>query len=224
MARVTIDLEPLANLYLDGSDMVKSVVKNALACEIAGADSVIFGLGKELDQRRRKAASLLIDSLDIGLALRTGCETRSLEVIKDLKPAMALMKYSQDKKEALGAAITNLQVENILAALEIPLDIDQVKEAARLKCDYLVLNCEPYCSAKTINAQLDELSKISKLATLAGRLSMGIIVAGDFTAIQLSKLNGAGPIEEYVMGLPFFSNSLIHGYSKALQILKYALS
>ncbi|HBC47517.1 MAG TPA: hypothetical protein DEO84_12505 [candidate division Zixibacteria bacterium] len=223
MARVTIDLEPLANLYSDGSDMVKSVVKNALACEIAGADCVIFGLGKELDQRRRKAASLMIESLDIAVALRSACEARSLEIIKDLKPSMALMKYSQDKKEALGAAITNLQVENILVALEIPLDIDQVKEAARLKCDYVILNCEPFCSAKTINAQLDELNKISKLASLAGRLSMGIIAAGDFTTIQLSKLNGAGPIEEYVMGLPFFSNSLIHGYSKALEILKYAI-
>jgi pyridoxine 5'-phosphate synthase PdxJ len=224
MARVTIDLEPLANLYQDGSDMVKSVVKNALACEIAGADGVIFGLGKELDQRRRKAASLLNDSLDITLALRCGGDARSLEVIKDLKPGMALMKYSQDKKELLAAAITNFQVDNILVGLEMPLDIDQVKEAARLKCDYVILDCEPFCSAKTVNAQLDELSKISKLAGLAGRLSMGIIVKGDFTPIQLSKLNGAGPIEEYVMGLPFFSNSLIHGYTKALQILKYALS
>jgi pyridoxine 5'-phosphate synthase PdxJ len=224
MARVTIDLEPLANLYLDGSDMVKSVVKNALACEIAGADGVIFGLGKELDQRRRKAASLLNDSLDITLALRCGGDARSLEVIKDLKPGMALMKYSQDKRELLAAAITNFQVDNILVGLEMPLDIDQVKEAARLKCDYVILDCEPFCSAKTVNAQLDELSKISKLAGLAGRLSMGIIVKGDFTPIQLSKLNGAGPIEEYVMGLPFFSNSLIHGYTKALQILKYALS
>ncbi len=224
MARITIDLEPLANLYSDGSDMVKSVVKNALACEIAGADGVIFGLGKELDQRRRKTASLLIESLDIALALRCGCDARSLEAARDLKPGMALMKFSQDKKEALGTAITNLQVENILVGLEIPLDIDQVKEAARLKCDYIILNCEPYCSAKTVNAQLDELSKVSKLTNLAGRLSLGTVVAGDFTPINLSKLCGAAQIEEYVMGLPFFSNSLIHGYSKAIQLLKYAIS
>jgi pyridoxine 5'-phosphate synthase PdxJ len=224
MARITIDLEPLANLYSDGSDMVKSVVKNALGCEIAGADSVIFGLGKELDQRRRKTASLLIESLDIALALRCNADARSLEAVKDLKPGMALLKFSEERKEALSTAITNLQVENILVGLEIPLDIDQVKEAAKLKCDYVILSCEPYCSAKTINAQIDEMNKISKLVGLANRLSLGTVVAGDFTPIHLSKLCGAAQIEEYVMGLPFFSNSLIHGYSKALQILKYALS
>lgn len=223
MARITIDLEPLANLYMDGSDMVKSVVKNGLACEIAGADSIIFGLGKELEARHRKAATLLKESLDIPLAFRCGVDNRSLEAVQDLKPAMALLKYSPNKNDALGAAITNLQVENILVGMEVSLDIDQIKETARLKCDYAIINCEPFCSARTITAQLDELGKVSKLASLAGRLSMGAVLSGDFTALHLSKLCGAAQIEEYVMGLPFISSSLIHGYGRALEILRHAL-
>ncbi len=223
MARITIDLEPLANLYLDGSDMTKAIVKNAVACEIAGADSVIFGLGKELDQRRRKTASLLIDNLDIGLAVRCNLDNRSLEALQDLKPAMALIKFDSGRREVISSAITSLQIENILVGMEIPLDIDQIKEAARFKCDYAILNCEPFCSAKTVNAQIDELGKVSKLANLAGRLSMGVVLSGNFTPIHLSKLCGAAQIEEYVMGLPFFSDSLIHGYAGALQILKNAM-
>jgi pyridoxine 5'-phosphate synthase PdxJ len=224
MARITIDLEPLANLYSDGSDMIKAVVKNGQACEIAGADSVIFGMGKEYDQRRKRAAMLLIDSLDIALAIRCGSDTRSFEATQDLKPAMAMLKFTSERRETPSTAITNLQVVNILVGMEVGLDIDQIKEAARLKCDYAILNCESFCAARTVNAQLDELGKISKLAGLANRLSMGVIASGDFTPLHLSKLSGAAQIEEYIMGLPFISNALIHGYSKALDILRHALS
>ncbi len=223
MARITIDLEPLANLYLDGSDMVKAVVKNGLACEIAGADSVIFGLGKEYDQRRRRAASLLIDSLDIPLAIRCGADSRSLEAVQDIKPAMVLLKLASERREISSTEITNLQVANVLVGMEVALDVDQIKEAARLKCDYAILNCESLCAAKTVNAQLNELGKISKLAGLTSRLSMGAVAIGDFTPIHLSKLSGAAQIEEYIMGLPFISNALIHGYSRALEILRHAL-
>jgi pyridoxine 5'-phosphate synthase PdxJ len=223
MTRITIDLEPLASLYRDGTDMIKAVVKNGLACEIAGADSVIIGLGKEYDQRRRKAAALLNDSLDISLAIRCGTDDRSLESLQDLKPAMAFFKFSPDMKGALGTAITNLQVDNILVGMEVDLDIDQLKEVARLKCDYAILNCESLCSAKTINAQLYELGRISKMAGLANRLSMGVAVIGDFTPGHLSKLSGAAQIEEYIMGLPFISNALIHGYGKTIEILRQAL-
>jgi pyridoxine 5'-phosphate synthase PdxJ len=223
MIRITIDLEPLANLYLDGSDMVKAMVKNGLACEIAGADSIIFGLGKEYDQRRRRAASLLADSLDIPLAIRCGADSRSLEAVQDLKAAMVLLKLAPERREISSTAITNLQVANVLVGMEVALDIDQIKEAARLKCDYTILNCESFCFAKTVNAQLNELGKISKLAGLANRLSMGVAAIGDFTPIHLSKLRDAAHIEEYIMGLPFISSALIHGYEKALEVLRHAL-
>jgi pyridoxine 5'-phosphate synthase PdxJ len=224
MARITIDLEPLANLYPDGLNMIKAVLKNGLACEIAGADSIMFGLGKEYDQRRRKAASLLIESLDIALAIRCGTDNRSLEAVQDLKPALMFLKYASERKEALSTAITGLQVENILVGMEVALDVDQIKEAARLKCDYAFLDCEQFCSARTVNAQLDELGKISKMAGLAARLSMGVAVIGDFTPIHISKLRDAAQIEEYVMGLPFISNALIHGYEKTMEILRHALT
>jgi pyridoxine 5'-phosphate synthase PdxJ len=224
MTRLTVDLEPLANLYQDGSEMVKSVVKNGLACEIGGADSVMIGMGKDSDQRRRKAISLLIDSLDISLSVRTPLDDRSLEALQDLKPGMVVLPHQQDRKDILSSAITSLQVDNILTAIEIPLEVEQVKEAAKLKCDYVILNCASYCSAKTINAQLDELNKIVKIVGLCNRLSIGAITQGNFTPNHISKIAAGVQIEEYLLGLPFISNSLIHGYAKAIQDIRFALS
>jgi pyridoxine 5'-phosphate synthase PdxJ len=223
MARITVNLEPLAGLYHDGSDLAKSMVKNALACEVAGADSILIGMGKEYDQKRKKVISLLVESLDINLSIKCGHDGKAIEALQDLKPGMVIMPYQPDKKDFLASTITNLQVENILTGLEVPLELEHVKEAAKLKCDYVILNCGIYCQAKTINARLDELGKISKLVALSSRLSMGAVVSGDFTPNHISQLAGAAQIEEYMTGLPFISSSLIYGYKKAIENLKFAL-
>lgn len=224
MARITIDLDPLVNLYRENSDLPKAVVKNALSCEIAGADSVLIGMGHEYDQRKRKLIALLVDSVDINLTVRTGLDDRSIDALLDIKPAMVVFPYQSEKRDILTNVVTNLQIENILVGLDIPLDIEPMKDAAKLKCDYVVLNCEPYISARSLNARLDELNKIVKMVGLGGRLSLGSIAQGDFSPNLISKMNIAVQVEEYIVGLHFFNNSLIHGYSKAMDILRFALS
>jgi pyridoxine 5'-phosphate synthase PdxJ len=204
--------------------MSRVIVKNALSCEIAGADSVAISMGHEYDQRKRKLIALLVESVNINLAVKTGLDDRSLDALGDIKPAMVIFPYQAERREVLSGAVTNLQVENILVGLEIPLDVEPIKDAAKLKCDYVVLNCEPYVSSKNLNARLDELNKIVKMAGLGGRLSLGTIASGDFSPNLLSKMNAAVQMEEYIVGLHFFNNSLIHGYSKAMDILRFALS
>jgi pyridoxine 5'-phosphate synthase PdxJ len=224
MARMTIDLEPLADLYGNNADLVKAMVKNAVACEIAGADGIVFNGGKDFDQTRRRAVTILVDSLEIGLAVRIAAEEKSLRILQDLKPAMAIISFDRDKKGFLASAITSLQVENVLVALDIPSEMEYVKEAAKLKSDYVVVNCAAYCAARTLNAQLDELDKIAKLAGLCSRLSLGVIAAGPFTPHHLSKMRNTNQIEEYITGLPFFSDALIHGYEKTITALKSSIT
>jgi pyridoxine 5'-phosphate synthase PdxJ len=224
MARITIDLEPLASLYGDDSDLIKAVVKNALACEIAGANGILLNTGEEFNPKQRKIIATLVDSLEIGLAVRTKAEDKHLSVLQDLKPAMVIISYERDKKDFLTTAITSLQIENILVALDIPLELEYVKEAAKLKSDYVVVNCQEYCAARTLNAQLDQLDKISKLFGLCSRLSIGGIASGPFIPHHLAKLSSAVQVEEFITGLPFFSNALIYGYEKTINNFKSSIS
>jgi pyridoxine 5'-phosphate synthase PdxJ len=224
MTRLTINLEPLAGLYQSEPDMIRAIIKNALACEIAGADSILIGMGKEYDQKRKKLISVLADNLDINLSVKTNLDDRTLETLTDLKPGMVILPYHADKKEMLSSTVTNLQIENILVGLEIPLELELVKDAARLKCDYVILDCNSFCQAKSLTVGFEELNKIVKLVGLCSRLSMGAIASGDFSANQLARLGAAVKIEEYILGLPFFSSSLIYGYARAIEMAKYSLA
>lgn len=224
MTKLIVDLEPLANFYQGGPNLVKAIVKNAIACEIAGADGVLLGTGKDFDQKRRRAFSTLVESLDIPFYVKINAELRHIEPIVDTKPSMVILSYIAENKESLAGTITNLQVENIQAGVEIPAEISHVKDVARLKCDYVILNCQILSETRTVNARLEELDKISKAVALAGRLSMSAIISGNLSGSHLSHLKGAVKADEYLLSLPFFSTALIHGYVKAIEASRVALS
>jgi len=176
MTKIIIDLEPLANFYQGGPELGKAVDKSTIACEIAGADGVLLGTGKEFDQKRRRLFTTLVESLDIPFYIRLNSELKHAETLADIRPAMVIFPFSAEHKGSPDGAITNMQVENIQAGMEIPAELGHVKEAARLKCDCIVLNCRVLAETKTVNARLEELDKISKAAALAGRLSMGSMI------------------------------------------------
>jgi pyridoxine 5'-phosphate synthase PdxJ len=223
MARITVNLESLASLYHDGSGLVKALVKNAMACEMAGADGVLISITKELDHKWRKAVSALVDSLEIGITVKAKLDEKQLDDLQDLKPAMVIIPYDSSKKESLANIVTNLQVEHILVGMEISLETELVKQAAKFKCDYAVLDCQAFCSARDFSAQIDELNKIGRLVALSSRLSVGVIAAGPIEAHHLTRLSGAARIEEYILGLPLLSSALVHGYAQAIKTIKSAL-
>ena len=220
MARITIDLSPLIRLFGKGPHLEKAIIKHAMACEIAGADSVMIPLGKDGDTARQKTISILSESLDRGLLVKFEIDEKSTEALQELKPTMAVLRYEVEKKNVLPKSITGLQVAGTLAAVEIQPDIEIIKQVAKSKCDYIALDCDAYCSAKSLNSQLAELDKIIKLAELTKRLSMGIIAVGNFDLDKMAKLSNNSLIEEYIVGLPAFSLSLMNGYRKTIELFK----
>jgi pyridoxine 5'-phosphate synthase PdxJ len=216
MARLSVNLEPLCRLYAGGPDLQKALIKHGMAIESAGADGVVASTGDGYDAGRKKAFSILADSLDINLSIRTTLNEQWLEALGEMKPAMVIFPFDNDDQLS-GDLVTRFQIENILVGLEMPLRIELVKSAARLKADFVIFDCMSYCRAETLNAQIEELNKIAKMASLASRLSLGAVAAGDFDNQRLLKLASTKSVEEFFIGLPVFGNSLINGYSQAIK-------
>lgn len=216
MARLSIDLEPLCGLYSGGPDLQKALIKHGLAIESAGADGVVISTGEGYDAGRKKALSILAESLDINLTVRIKLNEQWIETLRELKPAMVVFPFHRDD-EFSGDLVTRFQIEHILVGFEMPLQIELVKSAARLKADFLILDCRSYCRAEKLNAQIEELNKIARMAALASKLSLGVVAAGDFDNQRLLKLASTKSVEEFFIGLPIFGNSLINGYGQAIK-------
>lgn len=223
MARLLADLEQVERFYGD-RDPRKEILRHCLALEMAGFDGVLIDVEGDFDPSRVRILETIRQSVNIGLTVSAPPEKSWIESLQEIKPSMVLFDFQQDQSERLSEFITRLQVEDILLGFRVSDDIELIKKAARLKADYLVLDCDSYCRAKTTNMEIEELNKIVKLCSLAGKLSMGVIVKGDFDKRKMRRLNDTGVIEEFILGSNFISDSLLYGYESAAWKIRSALT
>lgn len=221
MIRLCADLEPVFHLYgMTGGDIHKPLLRHAIALESAGVDGLAFGDGLAFDSSRRKILSLLSGILNVGLSVRASVEPESIDALLDIKPSMAIFRYSQSDEARYFDIVTRLQVANILVGFEMPSDIETVKKVAMLKGDFLIFDCRPYIEASGMGEQIEQLNRISKAAALGSRLSMGSIAAGDFDRLRLAKLAETKSIEEIMIGLPVVTDALLRGYENSVAALR----
>jgi pyridoxine 5-phosphate synthase len=222
MARVTVVLDEIINLSRNSAKGEPRPAKAAALCELGGASGVAIQVpGGDITPRYERIIKSVKEVLGIPLALIVPGEAKPIERVIDLAPDMAVLC---DYKPAAEDYIARLQVSNIIAALTIALEIDQVKSAAKMKADYVVLDAASYCAEKSLSLKVDMLNKISKVSALAERLSMGTIIFGPVTMADLQKLSKIEQIEEFFIGHEVISKALLYGLGKAINELKSELA
>ena len=222
MARILADLSQVEHFFR-GTDPVKDILRQCLALEMAGVDSVLISTTAEFDPSRGRLLEQVKNTLNIGLTVEASYDDKWIESLQEIKPSMVTFNYDEKRIEVLTNYITRLQIQDILIGLRIPEDVESIKKAARLKADYLILATDSFCKAVSLNAELDELNKIVKVASLGRKLSMGVILSGNFTRRKLKLLSDTGVVEEFMLGLDLFSESLLFGYATAVQKIRSSL-
>jgi hypothetical protein len=222
--KISVDLEPLCSLYGEGQEGQRAIIRHSLALESAGADGVIVGTGQEFEAWRKKAITVLADSLSIGLIVRSSFDSRWFDVLHEVKPSMVFSRFDGADDENLKNVVTGFQVVNILVGLEVEPEIELVKAAGKMKCDFLILDCTKFIGAKTVNARIEEINRISRAAALGQRLSMGVVAAGALEREHLSGLADTKTIEEFFIGIPAYSSALVNGYKDSILSMRSAIS
>jgi pyridoxine 5'-phosphate synthase PdxJ len=222
MARLTADLKPVERFYSIGNPQ-KEILRHCLSLEMAGADSVLINTGDSYEPSQSRLLGIINDTLNIGLTVETEPDQQWIESLQEIRPSMVIFEYDENRHDELSGFVTRLQVEDSLIAFRIPADVDSIKSAARMKSDYFILDCDKFCKAVSINSEVEELNSIVKLSSLGKKLSMGTIASGNFTMRKLKRLNDTGAVEEFILGLNFFSESLLYGYSTAIRNIRTSI-
>ena len=217
--RINLNLDPLCRFYpID--DQNKNFLKHSVAAELAGVDGIFIETGESYTPIRRKLIENLVETIDVSVTVRSSYDEKWLEALKDIKPSMVIFEFDDSYLSRIESSVAGVQVENILAGMISPLDIESVKQCAKLKCDYVFFDGKAYNGAKNINEEIAELNKISKLSALCGRLSIGSGIIGEFSTRKLQKLADLNSIQELVIGQSVISESALNGYGKALDSIK----
>ncbi len=222
MPRITVlldDIIILSELSVTGEPRP---AKASAICDLAGAGGVAISLRKgEITPEYERIVSGIKGVLGIPLALIVPADSKSIEKTIDMAPSMAVLA---DIVPGDSDYVARLQVANIIAAIEITPDLDQVKAAAKMKADYVAIDISQYCTENSLSVRVDLLNNLSKAAALAERLSMGVIVTGPMTLNDINKISEIEQIEDYFIGHELISKAILFGLEESIAEFKDSIT
>ena len=218
MARITVVLDDIINLSLNSPTGEPKPAKTAALCDLAGAGGVAIRIEDgNINPEYERIIKSIKEVLGIPLALMLPVDERAFEKAIDLAPSMVVLG---EHVPGDGDYVSRIQVANIIAAIEISPELDQVKAAAKMKADYVAIDVSSFCSEKNLAARVDILNRISKAAALAERLSVGVIVTGPMTMADLARLADIEPIEDFFVGHELISKAVMFGLEDSIAEFK----
>ena len=218
MARVTVLIDDIIKLSQASISGEPKPSKVAALCDLAGAGGVAVQIKDgDITPERERIIKGLKEVLGIPLALIIPADNRAVEKAIDLAPSMVMLA---DVIPGDSDYVSRLQVANIIVAIEISPDLDQVKAAAKMKADYIAIDVSSYCTEKNLSARVDILNRISKVAALAERLNIGVIIIGPITLTDIAKLAEIEAIEDFFIGHAIISKAIMFGLEDAIAEFK----
>jgi pyridoxine 5-phosphate synthase len=222
MARLTVILDQVVNLSHFNDSGEPNPAKAAALSELAGAGGVAIRIdSKDFTPSHERIIKSIKNISGIPLAVIMAADDKLIDKMLDLKPDMVVLR---DYLSASEDYISKLQVANIITAIEIAPELDQVKASAKHKADYVAIDISSFCGEKNMSARIDLLNRIAKAAALAERLSIGVIAAGPITQADLARLAKIEQIEDYFIGHEIISKAVLFGLEKAVGIFKAEIS
>jgi pyridoxine 5-phosphate synthase len=220
MARITVVLDDIIKLSRIGLTGEPKPSKAAAVCDLAGAGGVAIRIKKgEFNPEYEKYIKGIKEVLGIPLALIVPPDDRVIEKVLDLSPSMAVLAETAVQDSDY---VSRLQVADIIVAIEISVDLDQVKSAAKMKADYIAIDVAPYCNETSLSARVDLLNKISKAAALAERLSIGVILSGPMTLNDVDRLAEIEQVEDFFIGHELIGKAVLFGLEDSIMEFKSA--
>ena len=119
--------------------------------------------------------------------------------------------------EKLNQFIAKLQLNGILVSLFVNPDEESTKTSAKLRTDYVEINTDSYASAGNVAAQIAQLERLEKMATLARRLNLGINMGHGLNYRNIVNLVQIQHIHEFSIGHAIVARAVLVGFEKAVR-------
>jgi pyridoxine 5'-phosphate synthase PdxJ len=227
--RLSVRLDPLLALRGQGDMGGVSLLKGAVAADLAGADGVVCRLqdpstAEELLALRKSVGT----HLGVDLAPGDATIRAAQELQPDLVTFVSAGPPRDDEAVELAGAgglkdhVRTLHASGVDVSVLIGPDVAMVKEARKLEVDFVSLNVSSFASARSSQDALVELEAIEGAALAAVRLGMRVMVTHGASVRNLPSLASLGTVEEAVVGRELFQRALFAGLDRAFGELRNA--
>lgn len=230
MPLLTVQLDLIAQLREWHRAKEPDPAQAAVLCELAGADGVAVHMREDRRLMRDRDLYLLRELVKTRFLVEIAPVETMLELMSEIKPAQVnLVSEGSTDFSSLPAELTGafdykaiaarLNGQSISVTILISPTADAVKLAARAGMQGVILDSQPYASARSLAEAQTELDRLDTISQQARKQGLGVSVARGLTPKNIPPLAELGTIDEFIVGHSLIARAALVGLDVAVRDL-----
>ena len=232
MARLGVNIKPIAQLRQLANDIEPDPVTAAVYAELGGADGIVCPVKEEFQPVTERDVQLLKEIVKTHFTLQSKYDDPELRPVLALKISPDMVMLIPGKKpgttegggldvlghgQKLQRIIQELHARDIVVSLLVDPNVHQVKAAAKIRADYIELHMGQYVLAQDLNERSDQLENIVSVALAASKLELGVAAGQGINYHNVSEISGIQYVEEINIGRAIAAKALWMGIENAVR-------
>ncbi|MCK5147155.1 pyridoxine 5'-phosphate synthase [bacterium] len=230
MARLGVNIEPVAALRMLGHRSEADPVTAAIYAEVGGCDGIVCPLSHEMQPVSERDLKLLREIVKTHLNIIVPNDERMISTALAVSPDMItivpggkaggtagrgldIMGHVQEYSNT----INTIQNQDVVVNLLIEPEIHQIKAAAKAGSDYVELHVGGYTSTQEYRERADQLEHLKSLTLACDKMGLGVSVAGGLNFQNVSDIAALDKVEEINVGHAIAARGLWTGYENAVR-------
>lgn len=235
MVRLGVNVDHVATLREARKTVEPDPVAAAVAVEMAGADQVTIHLREDRRHIKNRDARLIREVVKTALNLEMAATPEMQEIALALHPdSVTLVPEKREEVTteggldlvgagpALAETVATLRKADIKTAAFLDPDIEQIKEAARLRFDAVEIHTGRYANAPAGQRE-EELERIKECAQAAAKLGLAVHAGHGLNYHNVRRVVGIEEIEELNIGHAIIARAVFVGLERAVRDMLRAM-
>lgn len=229
MAKLGVNVDHIATIRQARGGVEPDPVAAAAIAELAGADGITVHLREDRRHIQDRDVMLLRRTVQTHLNLEMAATDEMVAIaLKVVPDYVTLVPEKRQEltteggldvakhRQSLSGKIELLHQAGITVSLFVDPDLEQLKECARVKADYVEIHTGTYCDAKGRD-QAAELVKIEQAIKAGKRLGLGVNAGHGLNYRNIRPILAMGGVEEYNIGHSIISRAVLVGLDRAVR-------
>ncbi len=230
MAKLIVQLDPVAALREAGKSAVPDPAAAAILAELGGADGIAVRLREDRRSIQDRDLRVLRKVVHTRFAFEMAPTSEMLGVALNIKPDMVILlpEMREENSPAGGLdlmvhgssaaeTIENFVNSGIPVGIFIEPDPDQLKLAHQCSANLVEINTGAYCEAATDAKRKQVLIRIVDTVKLAYRLKIGVQAGGGIGFNTIGSFEGLKEIGAFTIGHSIIARAVLIGMQEAVR-------
>ncbi|MFZ1956396.1 MAG: pyridoxine 5'-phosphate synthase [Desulfobacterales bacterium] len=230
MAKLIVQLDPVAALREAGKSAVPDPAAAAILSELGGADGIAVRLREDRRSIQDRDLRVLRRVVHTRFVFEMAPTSEMLGVALNIKPDMVILlpEMREENSPAGGLdlmvhgssaseTIENLVNSGIPVGIFIEPDPDQLKLAHQCSANLVEINTGAYCEAATDAKRKQVLIRIVDTVKLAYRLKIGVQAGGGIGFNTIGSFEGLKEIGAFTIGHSIIARAVLIGMQEAVR-------